>query len=284
MTTPRAPWHVDDETLAGYTTGTTSLVLSTSVETHLLTCPACRARLGTLTGPAELETAWQRLADDVDRPSPGILGRLGRAHRLARSVVATPAMVAAALTAVALVALVPVVAAAVAGDAGLLALLVAAPLAPVAAVALAYRDQADPAGEISLATPSAGLRLVALRASVVAAGALVAALAALLLVGVWVDLTTPMVLSWCLPGLALSALVLLTGTTRLDPARVAGGLGLGWAAAVVTGSTVGRHLRPEVVLDLLAGPALQTAALAVALAALFLTVARRDTVSYRRTA
>ena len=61
-------------------------------------------------------------------------------------------------------------------------------------------------------------------------------------------------------------------------------LSLGWAAAVVTGSTVGRRLRPDVVLDVLTTPALQTAALVVALAALFLTVARRDTVSYRRTA
>jgi hypothetical protein len=84
--------------------------------------------------------------------------------------------------------------------------------------------------------------------------------------------------------LALSTLVLLAGTTRLDPVRVAVVLSLGWAAAVVTGSTVGRRLRPDVVLDVLTTPALQAAALAVALAALTLTVARRDTVAYRRTA
>lgn len=284
MNTHRTPWHVDDEALAGYAAGTASPVLSTSVETHLLSCPQCRQRLGADADPAEVDAGWQRLADTIDRPSPGILGRLGSAHGLARSVVATPAMVVAALSAVALVVLVPLAAAAVAGDAGLVALLVAAPLAPVAAVALAYRDQADPAGEISLATPAAGLRLVALRAFVVAAAALVAATVALLVVGMWVDLTAAMVLSWCLPGLALSALVLLAGTTRLDPVRVAGVLSLGWAAAVVTGSTVGRRLRPEAVLDVLSSPALQTTALVVALAALFLTVARRDTVSYRRTA
>ena len=74
-------------------------------------------------------------------------------------------MVRAALAAVVAGRLVPL-AAAVTGpaSAGLVVLLVLAPLAPVAAVALAYRDWADPAGEISLATPSAGLRLVALRA------------------------------------------------------------------------------------------------------------------------
>lgn len=290
MTTARTPWHVDDETLAGYAAGATSPVLSTSVEAHLLACPACRERLAAETPPAEVDEAWDRLADLVDRPSPGLLGRLGPLHRsgrlerYARSTIATPTMVLAALTAVALVVVVPLVAAAVSGGAGVVALLVAAPLAPVAAVALAYRDQADPAGEIGLATPSAGLRLVALRAVVVSAAGLVGASVALLLLRLWVDLSAATVLSWCLPGLAFAALVLLAGTTRLDPTRVAGALALGWATVVVTGSTVGRHLRPEAVLAVVAGPALQTAALVVALVALFLTVARRDTVSYRRTA
>jgi hypothetical protein len=290
MTTPRTPWHVDDETLAGYAAGATSPVLSTSVETHLLACPSCRERLAAETPRTELDAAWEQLADLVDRPSPGPLGRFaplrrfGIVERLARSTVATPTMVLAALAAVALVVVVPLVAAAVTGDAGVVALLVAAPLAPVAAVALAYRDEADPAGEIGLATPSAGLRLVALRSVLVSAAALVAASVALLLLRLWVDLPAAMVLSWCLPGLAFATLVLLAGTTRLDPVRVAGALALGWTTAVVAGSTVGRHLRPEAVLDVIAGPALQTAALAVALAALVLTVARRDTVSYRRTA
>ena len=106
----------------------------------------------------------------------------------------------------------------------------------------------------------------------------------MLVVGTWVDVPTALFFSWCLPGLALSALVMLAGTTRLDPLRVAVGLGVAWAAAVVAGSTARRALRPEVVLDVLASPALQTAALAVAVVALFLTVARRDLVSYRRTA
>jgi hypothetical protein len=182
------------------------------------------------------------------------------------------------------VVLVPLVASAVAGDAALVALLVGAPLAPVAAAGLAYRDWADPAGEISLATPTAGLRLVAMRALVVSVGALLAAAATVLVVGLWVDVPTALFFSWCLPGLALSALVLLAGTTRVDPLRVAVGLGLGWAVAVVGGSTARRALRPDAVLDVIASPALQTAALSVAVIALFLTVARRDLVSYRRTA
>ncbi|EWT01960.1 membrane protein [Intrasporangium oryzae NRRL B-24470] len=282
--TPRTPWHVDDQILAAYAAGTTPPVLSASVEAHVLGCADCRQRLGDDADPQGLDEAWERLASAIDRPSPGILGRLGSVHGSIRSTIATPAMVLAALSAVALVVLAPLTAAAVTGDAGLLALLVIAPLAPVAAVALAYRVQADPAGEISLATPAAGLRLVALRAVVVSVAALVATMVTLLLVDLWVDLTAAMVLAWFLPGVALSAVVLLACTTRLDPLRVAGALGLVWAAAVVTGSTAGRRVRPEVVLDIIASPALQTAALVIATAAVLLTVARRDTVSYRRTA
>ena len=284
MTTHHTPWHVDDADLLGYAAGTTSPVLSTSVETHLVGCATCRERLGAGVEQDQVEEAWNRLADVVDRPSPGLIDRLGWGHRLARSTIATPTMVAAALCAVALVTLVPLVAAAVAGDAAIVALLVAAPLAPVAAVGLAYREWADPAGEISLATPSAGLRLVAMRALVVSVGALLAATLALLVVGVWVDVTAALVFSWCLPGLALSALVMLAGTTRLDPLQVAGVLAVGWAAAVLAGSVTGRSLRPEAVLEVVASPALQAMALTVALTALSLTVARRDTVSYRRTA
>jgi len=247
-------------------------------------CPACRERLAAAARPDEVELAWQALADVVDRPLHGILGRLGRGHRLARSTVATPTMAMAALCAVVFMSLVPLVAASVAGEAALLTLLVAAPLAPVAAAGVAYREWADPAGEISLATPTAGLRLVAMRALVVALGAVVVSSLALLVVGAWVDLTATLLFSWCLPGLALSALVMLAGTTWLDPVQVAGGLSAAWTVVVVTSSFAGRRLRPEVVLDVVASPAIQVLSLSIALTAVFLTVARRDAVSYRRTA
>ena len=138
-----------------------------------------------------------------------------------------------------LVGLVPLVAAVVAGDAALVALLVLAPLAPVAAVALAYRDWSDPAGEISLATPSAGLRLVAMRALLVVAGGAPAGVrrpARRRPLGRDVPMRSAP--PGVLPGLALAALVLLAGTTRVDPVQVAVGLSLGWAVAVVGRVTV----------------------------------------------
>ena len=277
MSTHHSVWHADDQDLTTYLAGAAPLVLAASLESHLLGCASCRARLGALSGPTERDLAWGRLAERVDRPS--------RSPWIVRSAVATPMMVRAALVAVLLVGLVPLVAATAFGEAGLLTLLVLAPLAPVCAVALAYRDGSDPSGELALATPSAGLRLVALRALLVSAVALPLAFGVLLAADLWIaDVPLRLAFAWCLPGLALSALVLLAGTTRIDPLHVALAASAGWALLVGTVVVARRTLSPEVFVDALAGPALQTTALAVALAAVALTVVRRDAVAYRRTA
>lgn len=285
MTTEPREWHIGEHEFAAYEGGTAHRALAASLEAHLLRCARCRAGLAVRTPETETDQAWARLADDVDRPSRSLMGRLTGGHWFAGSVLATPALLQAALAAVVLVGLVPLVTALAAGEAGVVALLVLAPLAPMAAVAIAYRNRVDPSGEISLATPSAGLRLVTLRALLVSLVALPLAFGVLLAVDSWAT-EVPMRLgaAWCLPGLALAGLVLLAGTTRADPAQVAAGLSLGWAAAVVGTVTVRRSLRPEVFIDLIASPAAQTIALAVALTALTLTAVRRDAVAYRRTA
>jgi hypothetical protein len=285
VSTERTEWHAGEQELAAYVSGGAGRALAASVEAHLLGCARCRDAVGRLAGDLERDRAWERLADTLDRPSGSLLGRLTRGHWFARSSVATPAMLQAALAAVVLVGLVPLVTAMTAGDAGLVALLVLAPLAPMAAVALAYREWADPAGEISLAAPSAGLRLVALRALAVSLVALPLAFVVLLAVETWgADVPMRLGAAWCLPGLALASLVLLAGTTRLDPLQVAVGISAAWAVSVVAVVTVRRSLRPELFLDLVASPAVQSAALAVAVAALLLTVVRRDAVAYRRIA
>lgn len=285
MTTGPREWHAGEQELAAYESGTIHRALATSIEAHLISCARCRAALASRTPRSAVDQAWARLADDVDRPSTSLLGRLTGGHWFARSVIATPALVQAALAAAVLVGLVPLVASLVAGEAGIVALLALAPLAPMAAVALAFHHGVDPAGEISLATPSAGLRLVTLRALLVSAVALPLAFAVLYAVDSWgTEVPITLGVAWCLPGLALATLVLLAGTTRVDPERVAGGLSLGWAASLVGSVTVGRSLRPEVFIDLIAGPAAQSTALAVALAAIALTVVRRDAVAYRRNA
>ena len=262
MSTRRTEWHVAEQDLADYLAGGRRCRCRRprSRRTCSAAPPAGR-RLAQPRGRHRHATqAWQRLADAIDRPSPTLLGRLSHGHRFARSSVATPAMVQAAL--------------AVgrcssgwsrwgprcwSGDAGLVTLLVLAPLAPVAAVAVAYRDWADPAGEISLATPSAGLRLVALRALVVSLAALPWPSSPCSAVDLWVeDVPIQLAVAWCLPGLALAALVLLAGTTRLDPLHVAARRQRRLGVAVVTAATVRRSLRPEIFIDILASPAMQS--------------------------
>ena len=117
------------------------------------------------------------------------------------------------------------------------------------------------------------------RALLVGAGALPLVVGAAVLAGLPVTLA----LGWVLPGLALASLVLLSGSTRLDPTLVAGVLGGVWALAVGVPSAV-RRSTAEVVADQVGGAPVQLACLAVALAAVALTVSRREHIAYRRTA
>jgi hypothetical protein len=277
----RPEWHVAEADLAGYAAGTVATVPSASIEAHLLVCGRCRGVLSHVTA-AERDLAWERLSDTIDRSSSTLVERLARQHGLARSAVATPLMLRAAMGAVTMIVLLPLVTAVVAGRASTLAVLLLAPLARLVAVALSYRQGADPAGEITLATPTAGLRLVAMRAMLVAAVGLVVSVGMLLLADTWFDVPTGLAYAWCLPGLALAALVLLAGTTRLNPLSVAAGLSLAWVAVLMTTATAHRSIRYELLLQVIGSPAAQLLALGVTVAALALAVARRDNVAYRR--
>ena len=85
------------------------------------------------------------------------------------------------------------------------------------------------------------------------------------------------------PGAALASLVALAGTTRLDPSVVAASLGSVWAVAVAW-PAASRRVPADLVTQLVASAPSQLTALLVALAAIALTIARRDTVAYRRNA
>lgn len=280
MSNHRTDWHAAETDLAAYLTGSTTPLIAASVETHLLACADCRDRLSRIADDGERDEAWDRLADAIDRPTPSLLQRLTRGHAAMAATVATPLTLRAALLAVVLVGLIPLAPALFAGEAGLALLLVLAPLAPTAAVAVSYRTWADPAGEITLSTPSAGLRLVAMRALVVALAALPLAVGV-----VWLaDTPVRLAFAWCLPGVALAGCVLLVGTTRMDPLRAAVGFSLLWAVLSAIPASARRGPRAELVVELITSPALQITALLVAVAALLLTVVRRDAVAYRRIA
>lgn len=268
-------WHAHPDDLAAYVAGTDDPVLAASLETHLLRCADCRTALArgarTTSGNergSDSDRRWESLVAVVDTPRSTPLARLG---------VSTRPLRAAWLVAALLVLLVPVVPAFATGERMPTLLLALAPIAPGLAVVLAYRTSTDPAGEMALAAPVAGLRIVSARALLVALVAAPLGVAAALLL----HLPLAVALGWLLPGLALSSLVLLAGTTRLDPALVAGTLGVGWALAVGVPAAT-RRASVDVVVDTVAGAPVQLAALAVAVAAITLTVSRREHVAYRR--
>ena len=264
-------WHASPDSLTDYVVGRGGPVLAASVEAHLLACAACRGLLADVagtTGGAQTERRWAALTAQVDRTPSRPLARLG---------LATAPLRRAALLALVLVVGVPLVVRLILGEQTAVLFLALAPALPGLAVAMAYRTDADPAGEVALATPMAGLRVVSLRALLVTAvGVPLGVLVALGLGGTWAA-----ALGWLMPGIACSGVVLLSGTTRLDPRSAAVAVGVAWAAAVVA-PTLLATVPPAVVTTVVAGPLTQAGALALAVLCLLVTWARRDRVAYRR--
>ena len=262
-------WHADEETLRSWASGAAAPVLAASVEAHLLRCDECRRRTSAQSAgdsAGDSVRRWEELADRIDRP---------RSHPLLRLGFATPGLRGAWLASLLVLLALPVVVS-VLGD-RLPLFMALAPVAPLAAVALAYGRNTEPAGELALVTPTAGLRVVAVRALLVAVPAVPIGVGGALLFG----LPTTLAFGWLLPGAALASLVALAGTTRLDPSVVAATLGSAWAVAV-SWPAASRRLPADLVSQVVASAPSQLVALTVAFAAIALTVVRRDVVAYRR--
>lgn len=263
-------WHADEETLRAWATGTTAPVLAASIEAHLLRCEECRHRTSAVsrTTADDGVRRWTALSDRIDRP---------RSHPLLRLGLATPALRTAWLASLLLLLALPVLVSVL--EFRLPLVMALAPVAPLGAVALVYGRGAEPAGELALAAPTAGLRLVTARALPLALTAVPIGVGGALLIGVPVQIA----FGWLLPGAALASLVALAGTTRLDPALVAAFLGSTWAV-VVSWPAGSRRVPADVVSELIASAPSQLTALVIAVVAITLTIIRRDTVAYRSNA
>jgi hypothetical protein len=266
-------WHASDEDLTSYRAGSATPAVAASLDTHLLRCAECRrtlARVPAEGAAADSRRRWQLIDDRIDARS----SRLSRGSVLRLGVSSRP-LAAALMVAIVLLIAVPLVVASASGRSVEATLLAGAPLAPMVAVALCYRRETDPAGELALAAPLAGIRLVSRRALLVAAASVPVGVLGALLVGIPLSGAV----AWLLPGLALSALVLLAGTTRLDPTLVTAGLGSTWALGV---SLAAWRDGPDLVASAIAGAPTQLLSLLVAVVALVYFVSRRDRLSYRR--
>jgi hypothetical protein len=265
-------WHVATSQLEAFRDGTIGSTHAASVEAHLVSCARCRRALACDAGADATQRQhrmWARITDEVDRPGPN--ARFDSVW--ARSTVGSPPLAGAALVALLLVLALPLLADAMSARAGVAALLAFAPLAPLLGVVAAFRPSSDPAGEITLATPVATMRLVLLRTLVVAMTSIpVGLLAAVLL-----PVRTWLLLGWVLPGLALCAVTLAVGT-RIEVGRLAVSLAVVWAVLV---SMLARDLRGGSVTAALSDwavnqPAAQLTFALVALAAGLVLAVRRD--------
>lgn len=273
-------WHADGPTLSRYASGALDLVRASSVEAHLLACPACRAVLGKEADPRRMEAGWTAIQDAIDAPERGwverFLGLAGVPDHLARLLAATRSLQASWLAAVAVVLGFAVLAAHGARvGGGLLTFLLLAPLLPVAGVGAAFAPALDPCYELALASPMHSFRLLLVRATAVLAAttALSAAAALALPAAGWEAV------GWLLPGLALTAVSLAMSTTVRPEAAAAAVSGL-WVAGVIFAEAgaaggVRAALRSGEVQSFLFQPPGQAALAATALAAAALVVTRR---------
>lgn len=273
MSTPETAWHLDEATLARYARGETTAPVAASAEAHLTACADCRARLAPAVNPARLDVVWAQIEQRVDHASLPLLERLllraGLSETSARLLAATPSLSTAWLAAIAAASVFASVAATSSPD-GLFAYLALAPMLPVAGVAAAYGRLADPAYEISVASPYSMLRLLLLRSvAVVGTTIVLTGLAGLLLADDGWQAT-----AWLLPALSLSV-VTLALSARFAPVWAATGVLGGWVTALGLAWAADSPMA-------LFGMSGQLAAAALLLAGSLVLVAERDVFAFSR--
>ena len=226
-------WHADRDLLAGYATGRLARATASSVEAHLMGCAECREALGPLVAADRLDRNLEAIVATIDQPvrrwPERLLVRCGVGDRLARLVAIVPGARDPWLGAVALVL----------GSAILWSMfevsarntylfLVAAPMLPLAAVAAVFAAREDPARELILTTPTAGLELMLARwAAVVLPAFAVTGLFAIAVP----DLGWTAV-AWLLPSVCMAA-VTMALASWLPVRMVAGVVAVMWITAAV---------------------------------------------------
>jgi len=229
----RVTWHADDALLARYVRGEAGSLDGASLEQHLTGCAECRARIAAHVDVPPLELVWGRVREQVQAPAPSLverlLARLGVSAPDARIVSVAPSLRTSWLLGLAVTLGFVGLGAANGGSRGLVFFLLVAPLVPVAGVAFAYGPDVDPSYEVGVAVPYSAARLLLLRTAAVLATSLpLLLMAALLVPGLsWT------VVSWLLPALAFTA-VMLAASTWTRPTFAGVGLGIVWACAVGT--------------------------------------------------
>jgi hypothetical protein len=232
------PPHLLERYAAGSTGGSTDVWWA--VEAHLETCPACADRLAEVVGrdnpatAALLDRVWAGLVTEVTaaqtvRSEAAVRRRPPRLRfrrlRWLKRWVAPALLPRLGMTALVVLAAVTLDLADAAAERLPSLVLLIAPVAPLLGVVAAWSRRLDPAHELVVASPRAGLDLV-LRRTV----AVLVIVIPLLSVAGWAVGTSPAL--WLLPCLACTAGALALGEL-VGLHRAATGIGLAWAALAV---------------------------------------------------
>ena len=232
MTAQRsAGWHASEAALQEFSDATVGPVMGASIETHLMHCADCRARLTSITPREPLDSAWTAIRQSIEPDTAGVIERLlrriGLSAESGRLLAAVPALRGAWVLGMSAALLFSGIAAVFGGTLGLSVFVLVAPLAPVAGVAAAYGGDADPSVEIVTTTPYSTGRLLCLRT----AGVLVSTIPAAVLVGLVLPGPTWLSLTWLGPAAAGVALALLAAP-YVGMSVASGTLAVGWTITV----------------------------------------------------
>lgn len=184
---------------------------------------------------ARLDSNWDAINFALDVPAKGrverLLLRLRIPEATARVLVSTPTLRRSWLIAMGLALFFTLTVVGNSSDAGAtdpFLFLVIAPLVPTLGVLMAYGPGADPAHEVTVTTPIAGIKLLLLRASAVFA----LSLPVIALVGVALPDHSWLAAGWILPALALTSLALV-GTTFVSPRQASVSVSVMWLVVMI---------------------------------------------------
>ena len=224
-------WHADRDLLTGYADDRLGRAQASSVEAHLMVCAMCRAELAPMADTDRLDHNLAAIVAVVDQPAlrwpERLLVRCGVSDRHARLVSVVPGARDPWLTSVAIVLLLAGSWSAFSGSTrDTYLFLVSAPLLAVAAVAAVFATRDDPAREVIVASPMAGLELLLVRwASVVVPAFALTGLFAVAVPDIgWTALV------WLLPSVCMAAVTMMLASW-LPVRGVAVAVGGVWIAA-----------------------------------------------------
>ena len=215
-----------------FSDGTVGPVMGASVETHLMGCAECRARLTAITPAEPLDEVWLAIRETIEPDAPSvierILGRVGLSAESSRLLAAVPALRGSWVLGMSAALLFSAIAAIFGGTLGLGLFVLVAPLAPVVGVAAAYGGDADPSHAIVTTTPYSAGRLLCLRTAAV----LVSTVPAAVLAGLVLPGPAWLALAWLGPAAAGIAMALLAAPF-VGMTVASGAIAIGWTVAVV---------------------------------------------------